>query len=158
MADLKLWAISLCAAALAGAIMHMIVPNTSLEKMMRLVIGVFFLSCIISPVLARLPDLDLGASGKAEQQVVQIQEGLLRTIDGQVDSQMKAVVRTLLMQKGIAPENISFEYNTADKNRISISQIDVMLSPEYTAHEAEIREYINGQTGITTILSFSEVP
>ncbi len=157
MADIKLWAISLCVAALAGAIMHILAPKTSLEKMMRLVIGVFFLSCIISPVLSKLPDIKLTFSGKADQSLTEVQERLLSTVDKQTESSMITQVESLLAQKGVTAENISFEYNTADKNRISISQIDVVISPDYADREAEIREYISGKTGIATILSISDV-
>ncbi len=155
MADIKVWAVSLCVAAIAGAIIHMLVPNTSLEKLMRLVIGVFFLSCIISPVLTRLPDMKLSVSGKAEQHLAEVQGDLTSAVDGQMQNGMETEVSLLLDKKGVTPENISFGYNTVDKNRISISQIDVVLSPEYAVRETEIREYISDKTGISTVLTFS---
>ncbi len=150
-----MWAVSLCMAAIAGAIIHMLAPNTSLEKLMRLVIGVFFLSCIISPVLTKLPDLKLTVSTKAEQNLAEVQEGLLSAVDDQMQNTMETEVGLLLDKKGITPENISFGYNTVDKNRISISQIDVVLSPDYAVRETEIREYISDKTGIATVLTFS---
>ncbi|MFA9380840.1 MAG: hypothetical protein ACERKO_07245 [Acetanaerobacterium sp.] len=156
MTDIKVWAVSLCVAAIAGAIMHMLVPNTSLQKMMRLVIAAFFLSCLISPVLMRLPELEVTVSGDASDSLEQVQSGLLAAVDGQLDSHMKNQVEALLDEMGIDAENISFEYNTADKNRISISQIDVLLVPEYAVREAEIREYISGQTGFQTVVAFTD--
>ncbi len=155
MADIKVWAVSLCVAAIAGAIMHMLAPNTSLEKLMRLVIGVFFLSCIVSPVLTKLPDMTLTVSGKAEQRLAEVQDGLMSAVDNQMETGMVDQIGLLLNKKGVTPENISFEYNTADKNRISISQIDVVLSPDYAMRETEIRDYINDKTGIATVLTFS---
>lgn len=154
--DIKTWAISLCVAALAGAIVQLLTPDTSLKKLMRFVTAAFFLSCLIAPVLTGLPEI-APAQGKAEQALWEAREGLRGVIDGQMEHSMLAQVRTLLEEKGVYAENISFSYNTADKNRISITQIDVVLSPSYLGREQELAEYLGGKTGAAAVLTFSDV-
>ncbi len=156
MADIKVWAMSLCIAAIAGAVIHMLVPNSSLEKMMRLVIAAFFLSCMLSPVLLRIPDLEVTVTQDSQDALNDTRERLGKAVDDQMAAAMHLKVESLLQNKGIAAENISLEYNTVEKTRISISQIDLFLESEYTVQKGEIEDYISGQTGVATRVTIGD--
>ncbi len=157
MADLKVWAISLCVAAVAGGVMNLLIPNTSLEKIMKLVIAAFFLSCIISPVILHFPEIHLTLAQDAKEEMQQVQNSLTTTVDEQVSGAVSVKVDALLKEIGVGAENISIRYNTADNASISISQIDIVLPPGFISREAEIREYISQKTGNRVNITFAQL-
>ncbi|SDN35937.1 stage III sporulation protein AF [Acetanaerobacterium elongatum] len=155
MADIKIWAISLCVAAVAGGIMNLLIPNTSLEKIMKLVVAAFFLSCVISPVIMRFPEIRLTLTQDVKARVNEVQENLVSAVDGQVSAAVTERVKKLLKDIRVEAENISVRYNTADNTSISISQIDVVFKNKYASRKAEIKEYLSSKTGNQVNVYFS---
>ena len=49
---LKAWAVTLCAGAVVAALAKMLIPSGKMEKMFQMVLGVFFICCLISPFLS----------------------------------------------------------------------------------------------------------
>lgn len=134
MGGLKDWAICLCYAALAAAIIQMILPSGSSEKVMKLVISAFFLCCLVTP-LFEIKDITAFNIGfdttDSEISTRYLEEVIESSIKQQVETRLKEVISHALSPTGANVEKISILMDTSEDNSISINTINIVLY-EYT--------------------------
>lgn len=57
MDGIREWGYSLCAAAIACGMIQVLIPNAGAGRVMRMTVSVFFLCCLFSPLVLRVPEL-----------------------------------------------------------------------------------------------------
>ena len=63
MSEIKQWAVNICITLAATAVFSMLVPNGSMEKVLKFTISLFFVCCLLTPFLVGLPQgIRLGSS------------------------------------------------------------------------------------------------
>ena len=55
MEGIKQWAFSVCAAMVACGLCQMLLPKAGMEKIFRMTVSIFFLCCLLSPIVLQNP-------------------------------------------------------------------------------------------------------
>lgn len=134
---LREWAFSICAAMVACGIALQIMPKTNLAGIFKLVVSVFFLCCLLSPLILRFPyqriELEEYSSMLAEEKA----ENLKRVVESQtqLDVKLRAqkIIADKLAQMGIKYHDITININTNGQSE-GVDSVDIILDK---SHEPE---------------------
>jgi len=152
MSDVKVWAFSICVAAVVGGIVTMVVPKGKMEKAVKVVVGIFFLSCVVMPLATRMPDIGEIYAGEAQGEIDRIYDQMQQVVTDQKKSQveiyLKDSVTAILAERRIELENFSVSYTIGEDSSISISQVEVFLDSSYQQQSEAIGELIEEQIGL----------
>lgn len=161
-AALQSWAISVCAAAVVGAVAHIALPEGSLQKVLKLTIQVFFLCCLLSPLVLKSPELEwdlaLSASeaqSQAEQEARQMQETFQRQVEEQFLQAVAPDIQNALAENGISGTEISVNIHTDGSGSVFINELQITVPAAYSLHEKKIREIVETQTGLTPVITWT---
>ncbi len=141
---IKSWAFSVCAAAICGAVMNMLLPEGSEKRIFKTVLCLFMLCSILSPILS----MDFSALStetdfkENRAQTEGITEELLAFSANEAENTIINDTAAALAEKGIAADNISVEVNILPDGSINISRFVITVSgdnPEEIKSIAEKR-------------------
>lgn len=162
MDELKNWAFSLCCAAAAGSLLSLLAPESSLGKVCRFAIRVFFLCCMILPLrqlgsfLHVLPELQADAAFSA-QGVVDV---VTSQVKNSVAASIEQEVARCLEEEGINFKKVNVDVHVDKDGGISINCIRVLLppgsgegSPDGLPDNSEIIGIIKAKTGANVELA-----
>ncbi len=158
MDELKNWAFSLCCAAAAGSLFSLLAPESSLGKVCRFVIRVFFLCCAVLPLrqlgsfLHVLPELQTAAAFSA-QEVVDVVTG---QVENSAAASIEQEVARCLEEEGINFKKVNADVHVDRDGGISINCIRVLLPPdagEGTPDSSDIIGLIKAKTGVNVELA-----
>lgn len=144
---IKSWAFSVCAAAVCGAVMNMLLPEGSEKRIFKTVLCLFMLCSILSPILS----MDFSALStetdfkENRAQTEGITEELLAFSANEAENTIINDTAAALAEKGITADNISVEVNILPDGSINISRFVI------TADEADaekIRSTVYEHTGL----------
>lgn len=134
MKGIREWATIICLAALAAAMLQSLVPNGSMERMAKFVIGAFVICALISPLTKVIPQLNLNL--KADRQPSGNTK-LESTMDNQIQSAAEQSITNLvtaqLNSMHIKCKNVTVNMDTNENGSISISKVIVVLQKENAA-------------------------
>lgn len=161
-AALQNWAISVCAAAVVGAVAHIALPEGSLQKVLKLAIQVFFLCCLLSPLVLKNPELEwdlaLSASdaqSQTQEDVRQMHETFLKQVEEQFLRTVSPDIQNALAENGITGAEISVNIHTDGSGSVSISELQITVPAAYSLQEKKIREIVETQTGLTPVITWT---
>lgn len=128
------WSAAICLAALVATLLQSLVPNGSMERMVRFVIGAFMICALIVPITKIAPQigtkLQTDAPGRANSQF----EG---TVDKQISEaaqeSIKNLVFTELNNIGVKCKNVRVFMDTNEDGSISINKVVVILAKGYNS-------------------------
>ncbi len=135
------WAFSICAAAIAVGILTVIMPESSMNKLIKTVVGVFFVIVIFSPVKVLL-------SGTDSIEVLSVESEVLyedaidltnRILNEQAAMQMENLLLNELSVLEIENAHFQIFINTTEELSIHITKIVLTLNEVYKSRESEIR-------------------
>lgn len=158
MSTIRDWATCLCFAALAAAIIQMILPGGSSEKIMKLVIGAFFLCCVVSPLLTQNHILTLNTNLKqtsGEISTQRLDDELDRELKQQIEQRLEIVIRQSLSSTGADINKILISMDTLEDNSISISTIDIVLNECTPAEKSAVENAVMQSLSIMPRISLS---
>lgn len=159
MEAIKDWALAVCVAAVAGSLAHLAVPAGSTQKVYKITISMFFLCCMLSPILTGLPD---GAfSPEFSQPETEYRtEALSSAMEQQIQTSFESSVRQLVQQElgaiGVQAEEIFINVNTDAQGGILITEMAVHLNAQHQSRAAEIETVIAEKIGLKPVLSFRQ--
>lgn len=160
MSSIKDWAICLCFAALSVAIVQMIMPSGPTEKTMKFVIGAFFISCIISPLLTQS---DIGALKAEFMQIsgeistTRLQQEVDNQLEAQIEDRLKLLIRQSISQTGVKVDKIVIYMDRTEDNSISINTIDIVLDKCTPAEKEAVQKAVFQTLGIMPKISQSRM-
>lgn len=144
-AELKNWALALCAAAICGAVMNMLLPEGSEKRIFKTVLCVFLLCSMLSPLMS----LNFSGIEKSlyidEYENGDITEDLLALSAKQTEKALEDKAKAVLEEKDIDFDNIFAQVNISEDGSINISRFVI------TADEADaekIRSTVYEHTGL----------
>lgn len=152
MQAIRIWAVAVCATAIAASVAQLAAPEGKVQKALRCVIGLFFVCCIMAPFAKGLsfPSGDYAIGTDITEQTTKdlSQEVLHQTADG-FSRNVKQIVEKALSARQIFPEEISVSVHVGENDDIYISSIVIQLEKEMRSHSQEILQIVSEQTGIT---------
>ena len=148
MDEIKSWTFSICSASIFGAIMNIILPEGSTQKIFKSVFCVFFLCCLISPLLNMnlfnekniLNSFDYEYREKDDTEN-RLYESAARTIEDEIRSKTEEILR----QENIEYSNISVRVNILEGGGIEIIEFRITA---YSDISESLKEKIGNETGL----------
>jgi hypothetical protein len=152
MNDVKTWATVICLVTLISALMQYLVPDGSMGKMMKLVLGVFVICGIVMPLSKIVPQISVNLQNATSS--VQGTQTFKNTVDQQIYSAanmgIKNIVITELNTMNIKCENVEVMMDTKTTSSISISKVVVTVANSYAGRCMEIAAHLEKVLGLKT--------
>lgn len=133
------WATGIVIAVIIATIIEMILPNSTSKKYIKIIIGIFIVYTIISPVIGSFKGEDLNNYIKVEN-YIQSNSNALKTneVSDNAQSSIKKIyaqnlrndLKTKLKEKGYILNNINISISNDDK--YNIERIDIKVDEKVT--------------------------
>lgn len=133
------WATGIVIAVIIATIIEMILPNSTSKKYIKIIIGIFIVYTIISPVIGSFKGEDLNNYIKVEN-YIQSNSNALKTneVSDNAQSSIKKIyaqnlqndLKTKLKEKGYISNNINISISNDDK--YNIERIDIKVDEKVT--------------------------
>ncbi len=133
------WATGIVIAVIVATIIEMILPNSTSKKYIKIIIGIFIVYTIISPVIGSFKGEDLNNYIKVEN-YIQSSSNALQTneVSDNAQSSIKKIyaqnlqndLKTKLKEKGYISNNINISISNDDK--YNIERIDIKVDEKVT--------------------------
>lgn len=133
------WATGIVIAVIIATIIEMILPNSTSKKYIKIIIGIFMVYTIISPVIGSFKGEDLNNYIKVEN-YIQSSSNALQTneVSDNAQSSIKKIyaqnlqndLKTKLKEKGYISNNINISISNDDK--YNIERIDIKVDEKVT--------------------------
>lgn len=133
------WATGIVIAVIIATIIEMILPNSTSKKYIKIIIGIFIVYTIISPVIGSFKSEDLNNYIKVEN-YIQSSSNALQTneVSDNAQSSIKKIysqnlqndLKTKLKEKGYISNNINISISNDDK--YNIERIDIKVDEKVT--------------------------
>lgn len=131
---LKEWALAACFASVGCGVLLLLLPKSNLQSMVRAAVHIFFLVCILIPIVKLSPGA-FTASWEEPDQAERYQQALGEATRRQVEQNLAAGLQPQIIaylgELGVQEENIYLSVNTSWADGISISSVDIILDPAY---------------------------
>ena len=135
----KSWATGIVIAVIIATIIEMILPNSTSKKYIKIIIGIFIVYTVISPVIGSFKGEDLNNYIKVEN-YIQSSSNALKTneVSDNAQSSIKKIyaqnlqndLKTKLKEKGYISNNINISISNDDK--YNIERIDIKVDEKVT--------------------------
>lgn len=133
------WATGIVIAVIIATIIEMILPNSTSKKYIKIIIGIFIVYTIISPVIGSFKGEDLNNYIKVEN-YIKSRSNALQTneVSDNAQSSIKKIyaqnlqndLKTKLKEKGYISNNINISISNDDK--YNIERIDIKVDEKVT--------------------------
>lgn len=130
MSAFKSWSMTICIVSVVCTVIEILFPKGKMEKIFKVVLGVFLLCSLLIPLKNVLKNINFNA--KKHENFIKDSSKLKSTIDDQAQNaaqkNLKGTIQKILEQKSIKPEKINVIMDTNQESCISIRKIEVFLS------------------------------
>ncbi len=143
-------AVTVCAAAIACAVLSQFVTDGSLKRILSLVMGAFMVCSLIIPVKNAVRDfsLDLSSYPSAEQLSSTSDEAVNRQVVAQTKQNLENTLAALLLQNGIRTNKCGVILADSGENRIIISKVSIYIDKDNADDAGQIAELCAQHLGI----------
>lgn len=133
------WATGIVIAVIIATIIEMILPNSTSKKYIKIIIGIFIVYTIISPVIGSFKGEDLNNYIKVENYIKSSSNALqTNEVSDNAQSSIKKIytqnlqndLKTKLKEKGYISNNINISISNDDK--YNIERIDIKVDEKVT--------------------------
>ena len=149
---IKTWGMGLVCAAILGAICNVLLPNHSIAKAARILVGLYMVIALVAPLLN---------SGLALPEEIQISientygydlydEAVLR----EATANLKTAVENELESHGVSGAEAAVSLELEDDGSMICQAVSVTLDEIYRNRQAEILLWIKTLCGVTPTLIF----
>ena len=134
-AFVRIWAEGIIVALIVASIIELILPEGSSKKYIKVVIGIYILFVIVTPVINNFSNKSLDVSSivdfesKEEYKQVSssnLEEKNIINIRSMYEMNLKSDIKTKLQNKGYIVENVSVDIS--DDEKYTINKIDIKIS------------------------------
>ncbi len=159
MDGLKSWALAVCAAAVAGGLVQLLAPNPSSGRILKVVVSIFFLCVLISPLLGGVSlDMDFSVLDYQPEQTQEIAQRLEDSMDSMVinnaTEQLKQAITSCLSAYQVENGKITIIVNTNENGSISINEIEIILPKQYESQHQELVLALQNELGLTPKIQY----
>lgn len=160
MDDIRQWAFGICAAAIACGLAQMIMPKSGMQRIFNITSSVFFLGCLLSPIIFSPLTLDPAATEDMQRQIASRSENLSsaaqqRTL-GSASEGIRLEAGRVLEEMGISDYKIYINVHDDGEGGISISECEVELHQNLFPRHEEIRAALMGRLGVNVLIGYQK--
>lgn len=148
MNEIRDWAFSICSAAICGAVMNIILPEGSTQKIFKSTFCVFFLCCVISPLLTMdfISEKSFSGIPGGEYSGGDVLENDFYEPSARVaEEEIRTKTENILRSENIEFGNISVKVNILENGGIEINEFSIAVA--YDIPES-VKEEIGNETGL----------
>ncbi len=142
------WAAGLCLCALICAILEIMTPNGSTEKVVRFVLGLFVICAVAAPLVnisLNFEDWAVAAPYKENSQLqAEIQNQSLRLINEALEKQ----IQTVTARFDTVPIKTEIDTDIDAENRISIVSVTLILKHDIAEKALQIQNAVKTELGL----------
>lgn len=134
MKGLSSWASGVIVAIIAAKILEMLLPEGNNKKYIKVIIGIYVLFTIISPVVSGLLDEEFNieaifaSASEYEYSTEQVEANNDKLILSTYTTNLKEDVKKKLSDKGYKADEINIEVGTNEANYGQIQKMDIIVS------------------------------
>lgn len=155
---IKQWAFSICAAMVAAGLAQMLLPKSGMEKIFRTTVSIFFLCCLLSPIVLRDPGLRLELQEYSQSEIDARARRLTKTIDSQTGEamqwQLEKIISEKLSQMGINYHQITININNNGQSGQEIQSVEIILDRVHEKDHQKIHAELARALGLTVRLGY----
>ncbi|MBW7573466.1 stage III sporulation protein AF [Caproiciproducens faecalis] len=128
------WSAAICMAALVAAMLQGLVPNGSMERMVKFVIGAFVICALIVPLAKIAPKISMSFQEDAGSPAnSQLEKTVEKQYSAAAQESITNLVVTELNNINIKCKNVNVIMDTNEDGSISINKVVVILAKGYGA-------------------------
>lgn len=156
------WAQGIIVAVVIATIIEMILPEGSSKKYIKVVIGIYILFVIVTPIINQFAKktidvssiIDYEFEGKTNQVLSSsLEESNNLNIKSMYEMNLKSDIKNKIQGKGFIVDEVNVEI--LDDNEYTINKIDIAISGE--KQEEEVKENQNKKNVVTIVDNIEKV-
>lgn len=145
---------SLCCCLVVCSVIRLVAPSGNTTNIMSLVIGVFALCCLVSPVVSMVKNIDLSQIEERENYSSEefselCDEQVLKTTGDYINS----YTSSLLSEADVIPENIETVLGVNQNQGIYVKEMNIYLNKNSMYKSEEIKELISASVGVEPVIT-----
>lgn len=156
MEGIRQWGFSICCTMAACGLAQILLPKSNLERLFKLCVSVFFLCCLLSPILLQKPELRIQVREYAQEDIQRRADQLSEIVERQSASAAKAslekIVKDKLLEMGINHSGIAIHIKTNGQNADEQFWVQVKLDSGYAERRDQIRRELSEELGLDVVL------
>ena len=159
---IRQWAFGVCCAAAAAGLVQLILPQSSLGKVEKVVVAAFFLCSLALPLLEAAPRLAMEWEPFPQEEQEEISRELELLLDQRLQEQVQESLASLAGEKleamGISGGDVRIDITTEpgvplDQDGLAV---EVILPEEYRFRHDELVKSLEYQLGLQVRLGYKE--
>lgn len=153
------WGYALCVAALVSCIIQIISPEGVMKKIINMVLSIFFICCLLSPILGNTEIHLLTqeiSNDEANHIAQQIELNVTEQYYAIAEQNIKTIVTEKLAEIKVVPKEIKVCINKESDDSVSIDRIEIQLAEKDEEMHSYIRKYLMDYLGINILLEYAE--
>jgi len=139
---IRQWAFSICSAMVACGIAGLILPRGNLEKMFRLSVSVFFLCCLLSPVLLPKSALRFDLKEYTQEDIQERADAVTRVAEDQsleaARENLEKIIGEKLGEMGIKYRVITINIITNGQSDQIVDTVEIVLDRQHEREHQQI--------------------
>lgn len=160
MEQIREWAFGICAAAIACALAQLILPKSSMQRVFNITCSVFFLGCLLSPIVFAPITLDISAQDEIHRQVEERSQNLSSAMEERTKEEATESIRLtaqrILEEIGVTAQKIYINVHDGGEDGISISECEIELDQTYFPRHDEIRTTLMQRLGVNVLIGYEK--
>ena len=143
----------LCVTLVACAVIRMIAPSGNTSRILSVVISVFVLCSMLSPITAFVKDFGFGIVDKS---INDYEPDISAKYDAEVIRQtaeyINQYVDAALNAQGVTDSSIKTIVSVSENNGINVSEMYIYIDKAYNSRSEEIRDIVKNTVGVDPIV------
>lgn len=149
MNSVRVWSASICMVALAASILQSLVPNGSMERMLKFIIGAFVICTLIQPLSRVIPEMKINLEESKKQSVYsQLADTVEKQYSEAAEESIRNLVAAELNKLDIRCKNVTVNMDRNENGSISINRVIVILAKGYDDDCQRAKNHLEKTLGI----------
>lgn len=143
--------ISICITIVATGIFSILIPNGTMEKVVKFTVSLFFLLSLIIPFVNGLKNFKINyiSNDITTQSNKNLENNINQNIINITKSKLEQSIFDILKKNDILIKKVSVDINIIDKSSIDISKIEIYIDSQQKDYQIKIKELIKKEVEVT---------
>lgn len=143
----KEWALGLVVAAIVGAVVLMLTPNSTIEKQVRTAVSLFLLIAFIYPFLSDIDISDIIDQTEMSYDVKK-NSNITEIISSEMENQLKNKIEAVLSSVGIKAKEIKIDVSVNQANEMQVDNVKIIIDSDDDDYGMKIKNKLRDSLGL----------